>query len=105
MNEEQVKYKFWVPIFAKDSTRLALQRWLTTHVGPLVSSNMKTQHYEGDGWSITAVDGDKQYATMDWMFEHDEPDPRVFVSAYDVTITHSSHALQFKLTWADARES
>jgi hypothetical protein len=98
-------YKFWVPIFAKDSTRLALQRWMTTHVGELVSSNMQTQEYVGDGWSISAVNGKYVYPTMDWMFEHEQPDPRIFVSAFNVTITQSSHALQFKLTWADARES
>jgi hypothetical protein len=98
-------YKFWVPIFAEDSTRLALQRWLTTHVGELVSSNMQTQEYVGKGWSMSAVNGKHECATMDWMFAHEEPDPRVFVSAYNVTITHDSHALQFKLTWADARES
>jgi predicted 3-demethylubiquinone-9 3-methyltransferase (glyoxalase superfamily) len=101
---EKENYKFWVPIFAEDSTRLALQRWLTTHVGELIGSNMQSQYYVGDGWKMAADGGDQEYESMSWMFDTDD-DPRVFVSAYSVTITQSSHALQFKLTWADARES
>lgn len=91
------QYTFRVGFAKGVNTRLGLMDWLKEKVGDLTSADMQAQRYTGEGWVMEA-----ELSTYwdDWM----DSEVTSHIRCYRVTLTDSTLALMFKLSWARAVE-